>query len=83
MMPFAATWMDLEIIKLNEVSQNEKDIYKIAYMWNLQKSSIYANELIYKREIYYRQVYGYQKEKGGEGINQEFEINRYTSLYVK
>ena len=26
-MPFAATWMDLEIILLNEVSQTEKDKY--------------------------------------------------------
>ena len=26
-MPFAATWMDLEIITLNEVSQTEKDKY--------------------------------------------------------
>ena len=26
-MPFAATWMDLEIIILNEVSQKEKDNY--------------------------------------------------------
>ena len=26
-MPFAATWMDLEIIILNEVSQKEKDKY--------------------------------------------------------
>ena len=26
-MPFAATWMDLEIITLSEVSQKEKDKY--------------------------------------------------------
>ena len=29
-MPFAATWMDLEIITLNEVSQKEKDTYCIS-----------------------------------------------------
>ena len=26
-MPFAATWMDLEIIILSEIRQNEKDKY--------------------------------------------------------
>jgi len=32
-MPFAATWMDLEIIILNEVSQKEKRIsYGITYI---------------------------------------------------
>ena len=33
---FAATWMDLEIIILSEVSQTEKDKYPITYMWNLK-----------------------------------------------
>ena len=28
-MPFAATWMDLEIIVSNEVSQKEKDTYHL------------------------------------------------------
>ena len=28
-MPFAATWMQLEIIKLSEVSKNERDKYNI------------------------------------------------------
>ena len=47
-MPFAATWMDLEIIILSEVSQREKDKYHtISYMWNLKYDT---NELIYKTE---------------------------------
>ena len=37
-MPFAATWMDLEIITLSEVSQTEKDKYHITYMQNLKKN---------------------------------------------
>ena len=38
-MPFAATWMDLEMIILSEVkSERERQIpYDITYMWNLQK----------------------------------------------
>ena len=31
-MPFAVTWMDLEIIILSEVSQTEKDKYDIAHV---------------------------------------------------
>ena len=39
-MPFAATWMDLEIIILSEVNQTEKDTYYITYTWNLKKEMI-------------------------------------------
>ena len=48
-MPFKATWADLEMIVLSEASQQEKDKYHmiITYMWNLKNS---ANELIYKTE---------------------------------
>ena len=45
-MPFAETWMHLEIIILSEVSQAEKDKYDIAYMQN------FKNDLIYKTETY-------------------------------
>ena len=31
-MPFVASWMDLEIVILNEVSQTEKNKYDITYM---------------------------------------------------
>ena len=36
-MSFAATWMELEINILSEVSQKEKQIpHDITYMWNLK-----------------------------------------------
>ena len=39
-MPFAATWMDLEILIPSKVSQREKDKYHdITYMWNLNKGT--------------------------------------------
>ena len=34
-MPFAETWMDLEIIILNEVRKRKTNTYDITYMWNL------------------------------------------------
>ena len=46
-MPFAATWMDLEIFLLSEVRRIEKS-HDITYMWNLKNGT---NGLIYKTEI--------------------------------
>ena len=47
-MPFTATWMQLEIIMLSEVSQKEKDKYHgITYMWDLKYGT---NEPVYKTE---------------------------------
>ena len=35
-MPFAATWLELETLILSEVSQKEKDKYHmISHIWNL------------------------------------------------
>ena len=35
-MPFVATWMDLEIIILSEISQTEKDkYYMILLIWEI------------------------------------------------
>ena len=45
--PFEATWMDLEMIVLSEVSQRKTHIIDITYMWNLKNST---NELIYRTE---------------------------------
>ena len=48
-MPFAATWMDLEIVILNEVIQTEKEKYHMTFlMWSLKRND--TNERTYKTE---------------------------------
>ena len=47
-MPFGATWLDLEIIILSEVSQTRQISYDITYIWNLKYET---DELIYKTEM--------------------------------
>ena len=47
-MPFAATWMDPEIIILSEVSQRKTNIICDLY---LESKNNDTNELIYKTEI--------------------------------
>ena len=43
-MPFAATWMDLEIIILSEVTQKEKDKYRMISLY------VDTNEHVYETE---------------------------------
>ena len=61
-MPFAATWMDLEIIILSEVIQEEKEIpYDIAYI-STQKYD--KDQPIYKTETdspIREWIYGYHQ----------------------
>ena len=49
-MPFAATWMELETLILSEVSQREKDKYRmISHIWN----QIYSlNEPFHRKETH-------------------------------
>ena len=49
-MQSAATWMDIEIIILNEVTQTEKDKYDVTYTWNLKRKKKDTNYLLYKTE---------------------------------
>ena len=46
-MPYATTWMQLQIIIPSEERQKEKDKYEIICMWNLKYD---INEFIYERE---------------------------------
>ena len=58
-MPFAAIWMDLEIITLTKISQRQIP-YDIIYMWNLKYDT---NEHIYKTKTTHRyrgQTWDYQ-----------------------
>ena len=46
-LPFAATWMDLENIILTKVSQTGRQIfYAVTYMWNVKNNT---NQYIYKK----------------------------------
>ena len=49
-MPFSATWMELNSLVLSEVSQKEKDKYHmISHIWNL----IYiTNETFHRKETH-------------------------------
>ena len=47
-MPFVATWMDLELIILSEVSQRKTNI--ISYHLYVDSKNNDTNELIYKTE---------------------------------
>ena len=46
-MPFAATWMNLEIILLVKSERERQILYDTPYMWNLKYDT---NELIYETE---------------------------------
>lgn len=39
-MPFEATWMQLEIIMLSKVSQAEKDKVSLTYTWTLKTNQM-------------------------------------------
>ena len=79
-MPFAETWMHLEIIILSEVSQAEKDKYDIAYMQNFKNDLIYKTETDSQTQTMNLHLPG---EKAWWGIDWEFGIDMCTMLYLK
>uniref|UniRef100_A0A8D1A8W0 DUF1725 domain-containing protein n=2 Tax=Sus scrofa TaxID=9823 RepID=A0A8D1A8W0_PIG len=75
-MPFLATWMELETLILSEISHKEKDKYHdIAYIWNLIYST---NEPFLRKENHGHgeQTCGCQEGEGGSRRDWDFEVNR-------
>ena len=69
-MPFAATWMDLEIIILSEVSQTKTNI--ICYHLYVESKKMIQMNLFTKQKqthSFQKQTYCYQRGKMEGGIN--------------
>ena len=84
-MPFAATWVDLEII-LSEVSQTEKDKYHITYMWNLKKKKKTPMDIFRKIEIdpqIQKTSLHLPKQKGQQRYTLGSWELTYTQYYIK
>ena len=83
-MPFAATWMDLEIIILSK-SDRERQSYDIAYMKNLKEGykSTYLQDRNRLADLENKLMVTKGERWGDGGINWEIEIDIYTLLYLK
>ena len=83
-MPFAATWMDLEIITFSEVSQTEKDKnHDITHMRNLKKWYKWTYLQNRNRDTDVENKCMDTKVGRGGGMNREIGIDIYTLLCIK
>ena len=82
-MPFAATWMDLEIAILSKVSQTEKDkiLHDITFIWNLKKKNR-TNLQNRSRATDVENKLMIAKVAREGVINWEIGIDIYTLLYI-
>ena len=80
--PSAATWMDLEMIILNEISQTEKGkCHMMSLPCGIEKND--TNELINTTETDIENNVMVTRRVTEGGINQEFGIIRYTHYYTQ
>ena len=83
-MLFAATWMDLKIIILSGISQRKTNIIQY-HLYAESKKMIQMNLFTKQKQAHRHRKQAYDYERGqrwGEwGINQEFGINIYTTIY--
>ena len=79
-MPFTATWMELETVILSEISQKEKNKYRmISHIWSLTYGT---NEPFHRKENHGlgELTCGCQGGGGGNRMDWEFGVNRCKLL---
>ena len=66
-MSFAATWMELEITILNEMSDKKRQVlYSITYMWNQKQKKLQMNLFMKQKQTHrHRKQTSYQSGKQG------------------
>ena len=78
-MPFAATWMNPEIIIFSEVSHKEKDKYHMILLINGIQNMTQMN-----LSMKHKRTHGEQTCRGGvEGFYKECGISRCKLLYIE
>ena len=80
-MPFAATWMDPEIVVLSEISQTEMEKYRMSSLLSrILKERTQMNLPNRKRLTDLANLW---LPRGGKGTLREFGMDMYTLLYLK
>ena len=74
-MPFAATWMEPEIITLSEVNNTEKDEYTISLICGIKTMTEANLSMKQKQTLRHRELSCCFHNSGG-GMNWEFKISR-------
>ena len=85
-MPLAATWMDLEIIILNEGKSDRERQIIIWYHLYVESKKMIQMKIFKKQKQSHRLrkwTNGYQGKEWGGGIDWEFGIDRHTLVCLK
>ena len=81
--PFTATWMQLEITTLSKSERERQIPYDITYMWTLKYG---ANESIYTTEAdsdMQNRLVVAKRERGGRGMDWGFGVSRCKLLHLE
>ena len=87
-MPFAAKWMQLQIIILWEVNQKRKTktLYDITVIWNLKYGTnepTYKTETVHRHKEHARHCQGWAGWWQARQMNWELEVGKFKLLYLE